>query len=365
MKQNKWILILLSGIFLLCMGCGGKGVVNQQAQEQKTSTYIDCVGREVELPDKMNRIAAIDAFSGELMVMIGAGEQMVACPQGVKSDLLLQEIYPELEQTAVVQSGGAINAEALLELDPDVVLLKYGLYISDGEVEKLEKLGIPYLVIGYTTMEEQIDAIRLIGQLNGGDALAKADKICDYYEHIIELVSEKKKQLDPDEQISVYHSINQVFRTDGKNSLGADWISAVGCIDCSVGETLKAERDGYFANQEQLFVWDPDAIICNDKMAADFFKTDEGWSGLRAVREGAVYQIPVGATRWGQAGSVETFFGMLWLGTTVYPELYQDVDLEMEVRKFYQDVLGISVDKSMYEKIISGEGLRMRSLNAG
>lgn len=388
MKKGKIFLVLISAIVVLFAGCGnrdnpessqiaisennrnnGNGS-NQIAAgendriEAETVTYIDCIGREVEIPENIERIAAIDAFSGELMVMTGAGDQLAACPQGVKSDVLLQEIYPELSEVPVVQSGGSINAEALLELSPDVVLLKYGLYIAEGEAEKLEKMNIPYLVVAYTTMEEQIDAIRLVGQVAGGTAEEKAEQICEYYQNTVELVKEKTNEIPQEEQLHVYHSINQTYRTDGVNSLGADWISAAGGVNCSVGETLLTEGDGYFTNKEQIFVWDPDVIICNDSIAAEYFRNDEEWQGLRAVREEKVYQIPVGATRWGQQGSVETYFGMLWLGATLYPELYQDVDLRLEVCTFYEEVLGIPMDDEMYETILSGTGLRMNSSNA-
>ena len=362
-KIFTWMLLVALTI-CLCGGCGSKGdTVVSSTEEASTITYIDCLGREVELPSKIEKIAAIDAFSGELMVMLGAGDQMVACPQGVKSDVLLQEIYPDLSDVSVVQSGGTVNAEALLELQPDVVLLKYGLYIAEGEAEKLEKLDIPYLVIAYTDMEEQIDAIRLVGQVAGGSAEEKAEQICDYYQDTIDLATEKKQQIPEENQIRVYHSINQTYRTDGTNSLGADWISAVGCVNCSVGQTLLAEGDGYFTTKEQIFVWDPDVIICNDSMAAEYFKTDEEWKGLRAVQDDKVYNIPISATRWGQQGSVETFFGMLWLGTTLYPEVYSDVDLKTEVCTFYDEVLGISIDDEMYDKILSGTGLRLGSSN--
>lgn len=362
-KIFTWMLLVALTI-CFCGGCGSKGdTVVSSTEEASTITYIDCLGREVELPSKIEKIAAIDAFSGELMVMLGAGDQMVACPQGVKSDVLLQEIYPDLSDVSVVQSGGTVNAEALLELQPDVVLLKYGLYIAEGEAEKLEKLDIPYLVIAYTDMEEQIDAIRLVGQVAGGSAEEKAEQICDYYQNTIDLATEKKQQIPEENQIRVYHSINQTYRTDGTNSLGADWISAVGCVNCSVGQTLLAEGDGYFTTKEQIFVWDPDVIICNDSMAAEYFKTDEEWKGLRAVQDDKVYNIPISATRWGQQGSVETFFGILWLGTTLYPEVYSDVDLKTEVCTFYDEVLGISIDDEMYDKILSGTGLRLGSSN--
>ena len=47
-------------------------------------TIRDCAGRETEIPEDPERIAVLDSFAGEAAVMIGAGERMVTCPNGVK-----------------------------------------------------------------------------------------------------------------------------------------------------------------------------------------------------------------------------------------------------------------------------------------
>ncbi|SHJ54750.1 ABC transporter substrate-binding protein [Parasporobacterium paucivorans] len=365
MRKIQKIAVFIFVMFTLivvCTACSGQ---SGAASGKETDTFIDCIGRKVEIPKTIRKVAAIDAFTGEAMVMMGAGSYMAACPEGVRSDMLLQEIYPELKDVAVVQSGGSINAEALLALDPDVVLVKYALYMTEGEVAKLDKLGIPYLVIEYTNMEEQIEALNLIGEVVGGKPLEKAETICRYYEDTIHLVTEISEKIPQKEKLAVYHSINQTFRTDGEDSLGADWIKAVGCKDVSADQALTSDGGGYFASQEQVFVWNPDVIICNAALTKKYFEEDAAWQGLRAVYEGNVHNIPVGATRWGQEGSVETFFGMLWLGVTVYPEYYSQVNLKNEVVTFYRDVLGIELDDATYEKILSGDGIRASSQNAG
>ena len=342
--------------------CGSNGPSSKNVE---TRTITDGVGRKVEIPVDCNVIACVDAFSGEVMVMSGGGEKMCCCPGGVKSDILLQEIYPDLENVQVVQSGGDINAEALIALNPDVILFKYGLYSVPEQAAKIEKLGIPYLVIKYTTMEEQISMIRMIGQVAGGSIKEKAEDIALYYEDTIKLVTEKKSMLNEEDRVSVYHAVNSVNRTDGPSSLGTSWINAVGCKNVSVGEELKIDGTFYIAGSEQVFVWDPDFVICNDYAAAEFFKTSNMFSGLPAVNKGNVFNIPVGATRWGQEGSTETFFGMLWLGKTVYPKLYEDVDLKGEVFNFYEKILGITLDHKTYNEIMEGKGLRIASNQGG
>ena len=106
-------------------------------------------------------------------------------------------------------------------------------------------------------------------------------------------------------------------------------------------------------------------MICNEAATKDYLLTDSKWSGLRAVEEKQVYNIPVGATRWGQRGSLETFFAMIWLGVTIYPEYYADFDLKQEVTEFYDEILGLQIDDDAYEKMMSGTGIRNASSVSG
>lgn len=329
-------------------------------------TVTDRMGRETDIPTEPDRIAVLDSFAGEAAVMTGAGERMVTCPNGVKSDNLLCRIAPHLNDIDVVMSGGSFNAESLLALSPDVIIIKESLYRSEEERAKLEKLQIPYIVVGYDNMAEQIYALRLVGAACGSECSVKAEEIAKYYCDIIKRVSSSASKIPDDKTKRVYHSINEAVRTDGENSLGNDWITCVGAEDVSAKHTDSMQADGvdFCAGLEQIFDWDPDAVICNEVSTAEYLMSDSKWAGLRAVYENKVYNIPVGATRWGQRGSLETFFAMIWLGTTIYPEYYSDFDLQSEVSSFYLNELGIEVDDELYSMMLSGTGIRNASQNA-
>ena len=330
-------------------------------------TIRDCAGRETEIPEDPERIAVLDSFAGEAAVMIGAGERMVTCPNGVKSDSLLCEICPSLKDVSVVMSGGSFNAEALLTLSPDVIIIKEGILSSEEEKAKLDKLGIPYLVSAYGNMAEQMYAIRMIGAAAGGQYRENAEKIIAYYCDVIRRVCVAAEKIPEAERKTVYHSINEAVRTDGENSLGNDWISCAGAENVSAQHTESLQADGgdYYAGIEQIFVWDPDVVICNEAETKKYLLSDGKWSGLRAVKEKQIYNIPVGATRWGQRGSLETFFAMIWLGVTIYPEYYADFDLKKEVTQFYDEILGLKIDDGTYDKMLSGSGIRNASDASG
>ncbi len=334
------------------------------ASSTETKEVTDCAGRTVQIPVECNKIAALDAFSGEALVMVGAGDKVCAVTGGVASDVILQQIDPDLASLPVPMSSGSINIESLASLSPDVVLVKSSLYGSD-QSDKLDQLGIPYLVIGYTSIDEQIQALQVLSNVLSGDSLDKMNSLIDYYQDTVAKVEQKASQIPDSQKVKVYHSINQTTTTDGVDTLGADWITKVGAIDVSADQAVQSGETDYNATLEQVFVWNPDVIICNDPNAVQIFTRDSKWAGLGAVSNGNVYMLPIGATRWGQRGDVETYFAMLWLGKTIYPDYYADVDLQQEVTTIYHDILGVDVDDALYQQMLSGQGMRKTSTGGG
>lgn len=353
-------LILVSAC-VLC-SCGEK---DREPSTSDTVTVTDCAGRSVTVPQQSARIAALDSFTAEAMVMSGAGEQMCACPRGVASDTILRAIYPQLDQVTAASSSGAVNIETLSEAGTELAFIKQSMYENGSEAAKFDKLGIPYIVIGYETMSDQIEMLELIGTVCGGGAAKKMDRITEYYEQTIETAQEHAAKIPDDKKVRVYHAINEIARTDGMESLGTDWVQAAGAVNVSSDLETKVEGNDYQASLEQIYAWDPDVVICNAADTTDYLYHDSKWTGLRAVREKQVKTIPVGATRWGQRGSVETYFAILWLGCELYPDVYSDIDLKKEVTDFYADVLGVEVTDEMYEQIFSGRGIRKAGDNTG
>ena len=369
MNRIKQIKTRLTAVLCLCvMLLSGCQFMPAPEQSAETRIVTDCVGREVEIPAEPKWIAALDAFSGEVLVISGAGDKLACAPNGVRMDLILQEIYPGLLNTSAPMSGGTVNAESLLSLAPDLALIQgRTLYGNQDEVDKLDKLGIPYLVIQYTTMEEQIFAMELLGDVLGGEPEARLDQLVDYYRDVIRRAEDIAKEIPDEERMRVYHSINEIIRTDGVDSLGRDWIECTGAINVSAQDGFfSTDKGDYTASMEQIYTWDPDIIICNEVETRDYVMKKEKWAGLWAVQQNQVYNIPVGATRWGQRGSLETYFAILWLGTILYPNTYyKDIDLKQEVFSVYEDILNFPLDDALYEKMLSGRGLRHASNNAG
>lgn len=355
--KNTIILVMIVSILFLLGACG-ENTSHQlpQADEKKPTILVtDSFGRDVQVPEEVERIVALYSFAGYAVSLLGSGNELVGVPGGLQRDLLLNEIFPKIANASVPRSE-TINIEELIRIRPDVVIIRGDTALNDKEIEKLDNSGLPYIIVEFSNMEEQREAISIIGKAIG--KTEQAENYIEYYNKMIERVNQVIKEIPLDERIRVYHSENQATRTIHKDSLAADWSRAAGVINVSVGEDLELDGNDYYANIEQILLWDPEVIIANETAAISVIEGHPQWSGVRAVQEGKVYKLPNGISRWGHPGSVETPLALLWTAKIVYPEKFDHIDMQEEVRYFYKTFFNLDLDKDKVEIILRGEDLR-------
>ena len=360
------ILVLLLIVSIIVAGCSG-GYQSAfrppvGAKKAETITVRDCAGRIVEVPVKVERIGCLYAFCGHVVAMLGKGENIVAVVEGLKRDKLLTEMLPNIKEAAVPSTGGAVNLEELINADPDVVFIRGETARSEGEMEKLAKSGIPYLVVDYRNIKEQQYAIDLIGQATG--AREKAQRYNEYYRRCIERVQKDLEAVPANKRVRVYHSVNEATRTDARDTLPADWMQVAGANNVSVNQDLKLIEDKYFAGLEQIILWDPAVILVNEAGVADYILNSRQWSSLSAVKNRKVYQMPNGISRWGHPGSLETPMAILWTAKTLYPDLFSGLNMVSETKFFYKEFYNYDLPEEVVLQILSGKGMRVSKESA-
>jgi iron complex transport system substrate-binding protein len=336
--------------------CGNSTGATAPNDNQETVTVVDSIGREVQVVTNVERIAALYSFAGYAVCLLESGNSLVGVPGGLQRDILLVEMFPNIANASVPREGGAINIEELLRIKPDVVIIRKDTVTDEKEKEKLDKNGICYIVVDFTTMAEQMEAIQIIG-----DAIGKSEearRFNTYFEEVIGRVDGIVGSLEETEKVRLFHAENQATRATHETSLVADWTKAAGVINVSVGQDLKLIGNDYYASIEQILLWNPEVIIVNETTACNLILGHPQWSGIRAVRDGKVYQLPNGISRWGHPGSVETPLALLWTVKTVYPELSGDISIEDEVRSFYSTFFNMELDDTMISTILKGGDLR-------
>ncbi len=355
-----FFIILLLAMSGLAVGCSNWHKTDQPANISKpgeTITVTDCIGRNVTIPAHPQRIACLCPESGHALALFGQGDKIVAAVGGMQRDLMLVEMYPHIKDVPVPKSSGAINIEELARCNPDIVFVKGDTAHNQAEVEKINKSGIPFLVIEFNNMKEQQTAMAMIAEVLG--TVDQAQQYNQYYQQCIKRVADKVAAIPKKDRIRVYHSVNEATRTDTRGTLPADWLQVTGAKNVSVDQELKLFDGKYYASLEQILLWDPEYILVNDPNVVGYITNHEHWRSLQAVKNNRVLALPNGISRWGHFSSLETPLAIMWTAKTLYPDKFTDIDMVAETKYFYKEFFRMNLTDETVQKILSGEGMRV------
>jgi len=319
-------------------------------------TVTDSYNRTVTLPSEVKRIGCLYAFTGHVVTMLGRGNDIVAVVRGLKRDRMLSEICPSIQAAAVPNLNDSLNMEELARVKPDVVFLKDTVARKKSDIDMLTKLGIPYVVISFSSIEEQKKAILIIGKVIGRDK--EAQSYIDYYKACEERLEKITAGIPYQKKVRLYHSILEPLKTDGKKSISVEWMDHAGVINVSAKDKSGFSGEEYFANIEQVLLWNPQAIITHEDEAFSIISGSSQWSTIEAVRNKKVYRMPNGISRWGHPGSLETPLAMLWTVKTIYPEYSGSINMKTETVNFYKKFFNYTLTDQMAEQILQGKGMR-------
>ena len=329
-----------------------------------THIVTDHAGNSVEVPNVINRIVVADIYpmASVLTVFFDSAEKIVGmaapCMSAAKNGLL-GELYPEiLNAKTDFIDGTNVNIEELLKLNPDVVFYSAG---SKEEGEVYKNAGIPAIAIspgkwGYDAIETLNQWIETLVQLFPENDKSKIVRA--YSEKTYKMVQERVSGLSDADKVKVFflfqYSDSNIM-TSGKKFFGQWWCDAIGAKNAA--EEL--EKDNSVAvNMEQIYAWDPELIFITNFNTAkpdDLYNNTVGsydWSEIEAVKNKQVYKMPLGMYRSYTCG-VDTPVTLLWLAKTVYPSLFEDIDITAETKKYYQEVFGITLTDEQANKIFS------------
>lgn len=357
--SSRAMSLLLSLLMLLTVLSAGGCSRNKPRISGPSKTVTDCAGREVEIPEDPQRVIAMYASSAHMMAMLDVGDRIVGAADGVRRDQLMTTKYPDIENVPAPFHEGEINVETVMELNADLLLVKQGTYADEGTRDVLERTGVPYVVIDYTNLAELQKAIGIMGEVFGKQELASA--YLQYMEDTFADVERRIADVPENERPRVYHAINQATRTDIRGSLGQEIFHAAGLFNMSADSGATDTGKNTVITLEQIYAWDPAALVCNEYLVTDYIKSQKKWAGLTAVQNGSVYTLPIGATRWGHHGSMEPHMAALYLAQLFYPDRFADLDLRETVRSYYKDYWSMELDDDTMDKILSGRGMRESS----
>ena len=331
---------------------------------EETHIVVDHAGNEVEVPYDIERIAVADIYPlpSVLSVFFDSAEKIVGmAPASMTAaqNSLLSELYPEILYAETgFTDGTTVNIEELIKLDPDVVF--YG--ASNPEIgEQLKNSGIPGIAISvnkwdYNAIETLDNWISLISEMFPDND--KTQLVSDYSNEVYDEIQERVADMSDEDRARLFFLFqysDTTIATSGQNFFGQWWADAIGAVN--VAQELTTDN----ANQvsmEQIYGWNPDTILItnfNQATPDDLFGNTIGsydWSEIDAIKLGQVYKMPLGMYRSYTPG-VDTPITLYWLAKTVYPELFEDIDVTEKTIDYYDSVFGVQLTEEQAESIFT------------
>ena len=332
-----------------------------QAETVEKRTFVDDAGVEMEVPEKIDRIV-VGAWqmAAPLAVYLGGGEKIVGmAPASMKAaeNGLLGEMYPELlDAETEFYNGGDINMEELLKLDPDIVI-----GVGEEQSEAIRAAGIPATVVSvskwdYDVIETYDHWLETFDAIFGGSAYGK--DVTEYSNQVQSAIMEKVSAIPAEDRKKVmilFAYSDATMSTSGKGFFGQSWCDLTGAIN--VGEGIESLGSAAI-NMEQVYEWNPDVIIITNFTTAqpeDLYNNTIGsddWSSVNAVKNKQVYKMPLGIYRSYTPGA-DTPVTLQWFAKAVYPELFQNMDVEQIAKDYYKDFYGFELTDEQLENMFN------------
>lgn len=314
-------------------------------------TVIDQLGRQVTIPDRVNRVVVLQHQTLNLLVQLDAADDVVGVLSSWKKQLgpEFERFSPRLATIPMPGDLTQVNLEGLLAEHPQVVFVAN--YAPPEMISQIEKAGIPVVAISLRrdaqsekgklnpqmNDEEQAynlglqEGIRLIAKVVNRESQGEA--LIDYAFKQRETVGARLKDIPVDQRMRVYMA-NPDLTTYGSGKYTGLMMQHAGAINVAA-TSIKGYKQ---VSMEQVLSWNPQVIFVQDRYPDEVTKItrDPAWQGIDAVKNKRVYLMPEYAKAWGYPMPEALAIGELWMAKQLYPQRFQDIDMNKAANDYYQ-----------------------------
>jgi len=338
MKQRFWQ--VLPFLFLAI------SPFSSQASRQIT----DQIGRQVTIPDEVNRVVVLQHQTLNLLVQMNASDKIVGVMANWKQQLGdgYARLAPELNQKAMLGDLTHVDPEKLVALKPQVVFVTN--YAPREMIDKIASLGIPVVGISLrhdapgeqdklnpTQADEEKaydlglrEGITLIGEIV--NKLAEAKALIAATDAGRKKVRDRLQAIPAAERVRAYMA-NPALTTYGSGKYTGLMMAHAGALNVAAA-TIKGFKT---VAMEQVIAWNPQVIFVQDRYPSvvNEIKTSAQWQTIDAVKNQRVYLMPDYAKAWGYPMPEAMGLGELWMAKKLYPGKFKDVDMRKEANAWY------------------------------
>lgn len=309
--KMKWVAPVAAALLLAACGADEEKVSKDQGKQTEADgpyTVVDDRGIEITFDEVPETIVSLQPSNTEILFELGVGAKIIGATD--------YDTYPEAAQKIErVSTSTAINAERIVELNPDVVV---AYTVGDeAQITQLEDAGLKVFVIASAASFDDVytDIIQL-SEVMGVEE--KGNEVVANIKGQIAAVQEKTDTLGAKKK--VYYEVSPApdIWTTGNNTFQQEIMNAAGV------ENIFADQNSWLSvTEEDVITRNPEVIITPAtymENPVDEILGRAGWDQIQAVLNKAVVLVDGDVMsrpgpRIGEAVEI--------MAEAVYPELFK------------------------------------------
>ena len=299
-------------------------------------TVKDMHGRTVKVPRSVKRLVCtgsgalrVVSYLGALDLLVGIESSDLRYKNDPKRDYAFAH-HDRFKSLPVIGKGGGTgytaNPEAILALEPDVILTGYA---PEAAEQLARETGIPVISVYYLSLglvdDSFLQAVQLAGAVLGYEGRAKA--IVDFIENVQADLQRRVQKRGGDTGPTVYPGAVTFFGAHGF----AGTYSRFGPLAVLGARSIsdRSDREGFYETDlEFVLQQDPDLIFLdpgNLSIVAEEAKSKRDYfASLKAVKTGNVYAMP--SYNQYATNIAYSLTNAYYAGTVLFPKQFADVD---------------------------------------
>ena len=327
-------------------------VLSIAAGPAAAAPFLDAAGRRVILPDTISRILPAER-NAEVLIYVLAPERLagmeagsgraVAGARGVRPAVLRWR--PRSTPDSMAATARQVGADLII--DAGTVTVERAAFAD--AVQALS--GIPYILID-SSFVRMPRVLRQTGAIL--NIRPRSEELRTWAEHAVAGLRGRLLIRPAETRPRVYYGLGpDGLTTPLPGSPAGGALDEAGAINVAapLGRATEVR-----ISREQLFLWDPQIIIAEQRSFYNSLKRDRGWRQLSAVRNGKVYLEPSMPFGWIEDPSgVNRLIGLYWLSTLFYADATQE-DLRSTVCDFYEKFYRIRLTNGQLEAMVRPAG---------
>lgn len=296
--------------------------------DEKKISVIDESGKKVTIKEPLKRIVICHAMFAEVLRSLGADDKIVGIPTYMENYTIF---YPDLSKLATVGGASTPDAEAIVSLKPDLVIV-FGNWAKNLETDL--KSVAPVLRLTYRPFSTMDQDIMMLGYIVGKNK--QANQLMEFYQAPLNTVKEQVSPLAEDKKPRVYLEYSD-YRTQSEGSGTHEMLLMAGARNIASG--LNTDPNGApFVDPEWVVKENPEIIMRRALKADASCGYDEDnttqmkalrekilsrpeLANIAAVKEGKVYcfssDISTGLSYW---------LGIVYMAKALHPDMFPDLD---------------------------------------